>query len=126
MPPTTTNERPEITSLPARTSDDTELRARARRQVERVHAFKLQFFASGIGMLAVVCIWAITEYHNAGGWPHDFSQSSGTPGVWNSWIIWPLLAWVFFISARAYSIWGRRPPAEAEIQREMERMRREG
>jgi hypothetical protein len=33
-------------------------------------------------MLILAAIWAITEYHNAGGWPtQGFSQSSGIPDV---------------------------------------------
>ena len=91
--PTTTDERPATEPQTPSASDDSLLRAQAREQVERVHTFKLHLVASFIGMLLLTCIWAITEYHNSGGWPHHFSESSGTPGTWNDWIIWPWLAW---------------------------------
>jgi nucleotide-binding universal stress UspA family protein len=44
-------------------------------------------------MVLLTVIWALTEYHNAGGWPtQGFSQSSGIHDVWNSWIIYPATA----------------------------------
>jgi Integrase core domain/2TM domain len=93
------------------------------KQVERVRAFRLHLIASFLGMLLLACIWAISEHHNAGGWPHSFSQSSGVPHVRNDWIIWPLIAWVFVIGVRAYAVFVHRPASEADIQREMNRIR---
>lgn len=61
-------------------------------------------------------IWATSEYHNAGGWPTGgFSQSSGIHDVWNSWIIYPLIALGLFITARAWSVYGRKPISKKEI-----------
>ena len=59
-------------------------------------------------MILVVFIWATSEYHNAGGWPaNGFGQSSGTPNVWNYWIIYPLIAWALgFLPGIAPSPWG--------------------
>ncbi len=121
-----TNRRPTTELPPPSSTDDDALREQALKQVERVHAFKLHLVASMFGMLLLTVIWAISEYHNAGGWPDHFSQSSGTPGTWNDWIIWPLIAWLFFICMRAYTVYFRRPPSEAEVQREMNRLRRAG
>jgi len=120
----TSAEQPAIEAPAPNSSDDKLLREQALEQVQRVRIFKLHTVASFIGMLLLTCIWALTEYHNAGGWPHSFSQSSGTPGVWNTWIVWPWLAWSFITIVRAYVVYFRRPPSEAEIQREMNRMRR--
>jgi hypothetical protein len=123
-PSITTNEPPTTKEGQPPTSSDTDaLRAQALKQVERVHAFKLHVVASTIGMLLLTCIWAISEYHNAGGWPSNgFSQSSSIPHVWNDWIIWPLIAWLSFLCLRAYTVYFRRPPSEAEIEREMTRL----
>jgi hypothetical protein len=42
-------------------------------------------------MVILVLIWALSEYHNAGGWPtRGFSQSSGIHDVWNFWIVYPI------------------------------------
>jgi len=121
----TTDDKPTIELKLTKTSgDDDQLRAQAVKQVERVRAFKLHLAASFLGMLLLTAIWAISEYHNAGGWAHSFSQSSGTPHVWNDWIIWPWMVWVFVMAVRAYAVFMRRPASETEIQREMDRIRR--
>lgn len=123
--PIITNDKP-TTELKLTTggSSEDELRAQAVKQVERVRAFKLHLAASFLGMLLLAVIWAISEYHNAGGWPSDgFSQSSGVSHVWNDWIIWPLIAWVFIMAVRAYAVFVHRPASEADIQREMSRIR---
>jgi hypothetical protein len=73
-------------------------------------------------MAILVVIWAATEYHNAGGWPvHGFSQSSGIPGVWNFWIVYPLGAWLLIVAAHAWAVFGNKPISESEIKREIER-----
>lgn len=100
------------------------LRAQAEKQVERVRAFKLHLAASCLGMLLLAFVWAASEYHNAGGWPHHFSRSSGIRHTWNDWIVWPLIPWVFVMAVRAYAVFIHRPASEREIQREMDRIRR--
>jgi hypothetical protein len=75
-----------------------------------------------MGMLVLVAIWAITEYRNAGGWPSQgFSQSSGIHDVWNMWILYPLLAWVFIVAVNGCLAYLRKPISESRIRREMER-----
>ena len=65
-------------------------REQALKQIERRRRFKISSVIGAIGMMLLVVIWALTEYHNAGGWPtQGFSQSSGIPNVWNFWIIYP-------------------------------------
>ncbi len=120
-PTTATDERPAIDLRGA--PDDESLRDRAVKQVERVRAFELHLVASFVGMLALTAIWATSEYHNAGGWPDRFSQSSGTPGTWNDWIVWPWIAWAFVMAVRAYAVFLHRPASEGEIQRELDRIR---
>jgi hypothetical protein len=60
-------------------------REQAIKQIERKRRFKISTAWGTIAMFVVAVIWAVTEYHNAGGWPaQGFSQSSGmgdgTPG----------------------------------------------
>ena len=72
-------------------------------------------------MALLVLIWAMSEYHNAGGWPtHGFSQSSGIHEVWNFWIIYPAIAWALILGGRAWSVYGHKPISESEIEREIE------
>lgn len=97
-------------------------RQRAINQIERQRHFHIEVVVGALGMILLVVIWAISEYHNAGGWPtHGFSQSSSIQDVWNSWIIYPLIAWGLFITARAWAVHGHKPISESEIQREMRR-----
>jgi 2TM domain len=122
---TSTDAKPTTALKLSDVSGEEKLREQAVKQVERVRAFKLHLAASFLGMLLLTCIWAITEYHNAGGWPTDgFSQSSSIPHVWNDWIIWPWMAWAFVMAVRAYTVFFHRPASEAEIRREMNRIRR--
>jgi hypothetical protein len=97
-------------------------RQQAIKQIERKRRFWGGTVTAGIGMVILAAIWAVTEYHNAGGWPTaGFSQSSGIPNVWNSWIIYPFMAWVLLTAASAWFVYGRRPISENEIKREIER-----
>lgn len=97
-------------------------RQQAIRQIERRRRFWISTTWSGIAMLIVVAIWAISEYHNAGGWPVDgFSQSSGIHEVWNFWIVYPLGAWLLIVAAHAWAVFGNKPISESQIKREIER-----
>ena len=111
---------------PAEPADAEQLvRQQAIRQIERKRRFRLATISSTLAMLVLAAIWAITEYHNAGGWPtRGFSQSSGIHDVWNIWIIYPAIAWVFITSAHAWSVFWHKPISENEIRREIQRQAR--
>jgi hypothetical protein len=99
-------------------------RQQAIKQIERRRRFWISTIWLAIGMVSLVVIWAIGEYHNAGGWPvHGFSQSSGIHEVWNFWIIYPLGALVLITAAHAWAVFGNKPISEGEIDREVERQR---
>ena len=105
-------------------SGDTEQLARqeAIRQIERRRRFWVRTVMFSIVMVLLIVIWAVNEYHNAGGWPSQgFSQSSGIHHVWNSWIIYPLVAWIVGTATHAWLVFGHKPISEADIQREMDR-----
>jgi hypothetical protein len=73
-------------------------------------------------MVILVLIWALSEYHNAGGWPtRGFSQSSGIHDVWNFWIVYPIGGLGLILVARAWFVYGNEPISESEIKREIER-----
>ncbi len=78
--------------------------ARARR------LFKISTASAGVGVTLLVPIWALTEYRNAGGWPtRGFGQRSGSPGVWNSWIVYPFLAYALMTAGDGWFVYGRKP-----------------
>jgi len=97
-------------------------RQQAIKQIERRRRFWIRATIGTLLMVIVVFIWAITEYHNAGGWPtQGFSQSSSIPNTWNIWIIYPLIGYVVAVAAHAWFVYGHKPISEAEIKREMDR-----
>ena len=120
--PDTIHDIPADVSPDAPAGRDQRARQEAIKQIERRRRFWASAIWSGIGMAVLVVIWAVTEYHNAGGWPtQGFSQSSGIQDVWNFWIIYPLGAWLLITAAHAWSVFGSKPISEAEIKREMDR-----
>ena len=100
-------------------------RDQAIKQIERRRRYWIRTAVSTVGMILLAAIWAISEYHNAGGWPtRGFSQSSGIHDVWNIWIIYPAIAWAFLSTAFGLDVYLRRPISENKIRREMERQTR--
>ena len=97
-------------------------RQQALDQIGRRRRYRISAAVSAIGMALLTVIWALSEYHNAGGWPaRGFSQSSGIHQVWNLWIIYPAGAWLLLLAAGSWEVYLRRPVSEREIQREIER-----
>jgi hypothetical protein len=99
-----------------------EARQQAIKQIGRRRLFGIQAVSTAVVMVILVVIWALSEYHNAGGWPtHGFSQSSGIHDVWNFWIIYPVIGLGLLLGVRAWSVYGNKPLSEQEIKREIER-----
>jgi uncharacterized membrane protein YhaH (DUF805 family) len=105
-------------------TDEQTGRQRAIEQIERKRKYWYQTLSWGVAMVFLTAVWAVTEYQNADGWPTGgFSESSGTPHVWNMWILYPVIAWLFFSIAYGISVYVRKPITERDIRREMERYR---
>ena len=105
--------------------DEELARQEAIKRIEHKRRFWISTAVSTGGMLILAAIWAITEYHNAGGWPtQGFSQSSGIHDVWNNWIIYPALAWAFLTVVGGLIAYLRKPISESQIRREIERQGR--
>jgi hypothetical protein len=106
----------------ANASAEKNVREQAIKQIERRRRFWVTTAISTVGLLIVAVIWAVSEYHNAGGWPtNGFSQSSGIHDVWNIWIIYPAIAWAFLTAASALAVFLRRPISDSQITHEIER-----
>jgi hypothetical protein len=114
--------RPDDSDLDAHVVGERLSRQQAIRQIERRSRFWIRAVTGTLLMIVVVVIWAVAEYHNAGGWPtKGFSQSSGIPNVWNYWIIYPAIAWVLLTGGDALRVFWRKPITETEIKREIDR-----
>jgi 2TM domain len=119
----TTNGAPPVVVVPPK-EDEEQLHKLAVEQIERKRRFHMRAFGAAAVAVLLVIIWAITEYHNAGGWPTSgFSQSSSIPHKWNSWIVYPIIGLSFFVAIDWLQTVRRRPITEAQIRREMDRLR---
>lgn len=104
---------------------DAEVRELAVRQIERKRRFRARGSGAAAVSVVLVIIWAITEYNNAAGWPtNGFSQSSGIHDVWNSWIVYPLIAIALGVAIDAWRTYRNKPITEADIRHEMDRLTR--
>ena len=105
------------------TSDDDELREWARKHVARVRRLKLHVAAFVLGMVVLTPIWALVEWQDNGGFKRfDFSDD-GTPGDWEPWILYVALIWGLVVGIMALKAYFDRPTTEAEIDREIRRLR---
>ena len=105
-------------------SDDERLRELAIKHIEQKHRFHKRAFGAATVAVVLVIIWATSEYNNAGGWPTGgFSESSGIPHVWNSWIIYPIIALALGVAIDAWHTYRDKPITEDEIDREVDRLR---
>lgn len=112
----------ETTEIPHEHPEEYAYRRLAVKQLERVRSFKLHLALFLIGMPVLTGVWALTEYMNADGWPDRFSDSAG-PGNWNPWILWVVLIWGGLLAYEAVKTYLGGPPTEADIDREVERLK---
>jgi hypothetical protein len=118
----TTNNRVETGAAPTVPTRDDELRRIAHKHLENVRKFKLYLSAYVLTMLVLTPIWALTEYLNADGWPERLSEQSN-PGDWNPWILWVALAGLLLVGLAGLRAYFVRPVTNAEVEREVERLK---
>jgi hypothetical protein len=119
----TKNERPLSQSTPLTSVPDDELRQWARAHVERVRRLKLHVAAFVLGMIVLTPLWALVEWQDNGGFKRfDFSDD-GTRGDWEPWILYVALIWGLVVAIAALKAYFDRPTTEAEIDRELDRLR---
>ena len=117
----TENERAVSQPLPDSTAPGDELREWARQHVQRVHRLKLHVAAYLLGMLVLTPVWVLVEWQDNGGfqrWSND-----GNPGDWEPWILYVALIWGLVVGISALKVYFDRPTTEAEIDREVGRLR---
>jgi hypothetical protein len=122
-----TNERVAADAVPeiAREGRDEALRKLALRHLEHVRKFKLYLSIYVLTMLVLTPVWIVTQYETADGWPEHLSSRSRYPGDWDPWIIWVALIGAVIVAIaglRAY-YFDRRPTTEADVEREIERLK---
>jgi hypothetical protein len=78
-----------------------------------------------LGMIVLTPVWMFAEYVTADGWPEHWSDN-GNPGDWGPWILYVGLIWGLVVAVAALKVYFDRPTTEAEIDREVERLRSGG
>lgn len=121
----TTNERVAPVDVPksAPLRKDEELREVAVRHLELVRKFKVYLFVYVISMLVLTPVWVVTQYETADGWPKHLSTRSRYPGDWDPWIIWVALIGAVLVAVAGFRAYSSRGDTEAEIEREVERLK---
>ena len=127
MPPETltTNERVASEAVPGivRSRDDETLRKLALRHLEHVRKFKLYLSVYVLSMLVLTPVWIVTQYETADGWLKHLSSRSRYPGDWDPWIIWVALIGAFLVAIAGFRTYFDRPTTEADVEREVERLK---
>jgi hypothetical protein len=103
--------------------DERALRELAVKQVERVRSFKLHVIAFLFGTLVLGTVWVLTEYFDERTWPDRFADSNDVAGTWSPWFFWAVGIWALILGIDAFRTYAHRPPSEAEIQKEIDRLR---
>jgi hypothetical protein len=103
-------------------SSDIELRKLAIERITRRRRFRYHALAYAIGSIFLIVVWAVTEYHNAGGWPTGF-RTGRMDHDWDPWIMYPLIAGTLALATHGWIAFRSEPATEREITREMERLR---
>jgi hypothetical protein len=101
---------------------DDELRAWARKHVERVHRLKRDAAVYLLGMLVLTGVWAAIQWQDNGAF--ERFADGDNPGDWEPWIFIVALVWGFFLVVEATKTYFDRPASEAEVDRAIERLRR--
>ncbi len=104
-------------------SDDQQVREMAIKEIEQERRFHRHIFEYAIISIVLVIAWVISEYNNADGWPSKgFSESSGTPHVWNIWIVYPIVVFGALLAMEAWKTYRKKPITEQEVRRHMDRL----
>src|SRR3712207_5619514 len=93
-------------------------RARALRRIERRRRFHAHAAFQAALLLLLAVVWAVSEYHNAGGWPTGF-RTGRQAHDWDPWIVYPMLVALTAVAIHAWHLFVRKEITEDEIRREM-------
>ncbi len=105
-------------------SDEQQVRQMAIKQIEQERRFHRHVVEYAIVSILLAFAWAISEYNNANGWPTDgFSESSGTPHVWNIWIVYPVVVFCALLAIEAWNTYRKKPITEQEVRRHIDRLK---
>jgi hypothetical protein len=100
---------------------DAELRRFARNRLDGIRRLAFHVAAWVLGMIVLTPLWALIEWQDNGGFERWSDNSQ--PGDWEPWILYIGGIWALVIAALALRVFVDRPPTEAEIDRQLRRLR---
>ena len=98
-----------------------ELRRFARARLERIGRLRFHVAAWVLGMAVLTPLWALIEWQDNGGFERWSDNSR--PGDWEPWILYVGGVWALVIAIVALRAYLDRPTTEADVDRELERLR---
>ena len=120
-PPTEAEVDAELARLEPSESSQPELRRFARSRLEDVRRLKFHAASWALGMVVLTPLWALIEWQDNGGF--ERWSDNGNRGDWEPTMLYVAVIWAFVIGVLALRHSLDRPTTEAEIQRELERIR---
>jgi hypothetical protein len=125
---------PEMARTTVEPEREVGLRALAMERIQRVRRFKLHLIAFAFGLPVLGGIWVFTEYFEEHTWPSRFASAPDVAGTWDPWFFFVAGIWALIIVIHALRTYFgppmgpigryiRRPVPEAELEREVERLR---
>jgi 2TM domain len=110
------------------------LRAQALERIYQLRRFKLHLVTFAIGVPTMGIVWVLTEYFEEHTWPSRFASDPDVAGTWDPWFFFVAGIWATILVVHALktyfgptigpvSRYIRRPVTDAEIDREIARMR---
>ena len=98
-----------------------ELRRYARSRLEAIGRLKFHVASWVLGMVVLTPIWALIEWQDNGGFQRW--SDNGNRGDWEPTMLYVGVVWALAIGVLALRLYFDRPTMEAEIEREVERLR---
>ena len=111
---------PESAPIP----EDEALRTLAQRHLEHVRKFRLYVFVYLLSLVVLTPVWIVTQYESSPGWLEHLSSRSRYPGDWDPWLIWVAIVGAVVVAIAGYRVYADRADSPAELEREVERLRR--
>lgn len=109
-------------------------RAQALERIYRLRRFKLHAAVFAVGVPLLGALWVLTEYFEEHTWPERFASDPDVAGTWDPWFFFVAGLWTIALAIHALRTylgppvgplqrWIHRPPGDAEIVSEIERLR---
>ena len=113
---------------------DAGLRALAIERIYRMRRFKLHVVVFAVGVPLLATLWLLTEYFEENTWPSRFASDPDVAGTWDPWLFFVAGIWLIALATHALRTYFgppigpigryiRRPVTDAQIGRELERLR---